>query len=174
MTLRLMLLRHAKSDRPAGVADEGRPLAERGRRDSARMGRHIVRKGLLPDLALVSTARRADETWRAASCAFDQHAPARNEPRLYEASSRELLELVAHRGLRHPVRLTDLGLNPVSPQVRQRYDHGREQPQNRRPRDLLRLVSRLIHSVHVGTQLENFVSRETCCMIHPGRLVSED
>jgi len=94
MTLRLMLLRHAKSDHPAGVADEGRPLAERGRRDSTRMGQHIVRKGLLPDLALVSTARRADETWRAASCAFDQHAPARNEPRLYEASSRELLELV--------------------------------------------------------------------------------
>jgi len=94
MTLRLMLLRHAKSDRPDGVADERRPLGARGRRDSPRMGRHIVRKGLLPDLALVSTAYRAQETWQAVSSAFDRRVPVRNEPRLYEATSRGLFELV--------------------------------------------------------------------------------
>jgi len=93
MTRRLMLFRHAKSDHPVGVDDERRPLAERGRRDSARMGRHIARKGLLPDLALVSTARRADETWQAASSAFGRRVPVRNEARLYNASPRGLLEL---------------------------------------------------------------------------------
>jgi phosphohistidine phosphatase len=98
MTLRVMLLRHAKSDRPDGVADERRPLAARGRRDSPWMGRQIMRKGLLPDLALVSTACRAQETWQAVSSAFDRRVPARNEPRLYEATSRGLFELVKETG----------------------------------------------------------------------------
>ena len=80
----------------------------------------------------------------------------------------------ADRGLRHPVGLADLGLNAVSPEIRQRDDHGREQSQNRRPGDFLGLRGRLVRSVHAGTQLDNFVSHEACCMIHPGRLVSED
>ena len=46
--LRLMLFRHAKSDRPSGVEDHERPLAHRGREESALMGRHMAREGLVP------------------------------------------------------------------------------------------------------------------------------
>src|ERR1700710_274986 len=62
---RLILLRHAKSDRPAGVADRERPLNDRGRRAAAAVGAHLAREGFRPDLDLVSAAARTRETWAA-------------------------------------------------------------------------------------------------------------
>src|SRR5215472_15626148 len=38
---RLMLLRHAKSDRPPGVADHDRPLNRRGARDAGVVGTYL-------------------------------------------------------------------------------------------------------------------------------------
>ena len=63
--LRLLLLRHAKSDwsRP-GLLDHDRPLAPRGRRDAPRVGRFLREQGLCPQAALASTARRAQDTAR--------------------------------------------------------------------------------------------------------------
>jgi len=90
---RLMLLRHAKSDWPAGMADLDRPLAPRGREAAPRMGAYLAEEGLLPDLVLVSPARRTQET-------FDLVAPhvgdpdSRTEPRIYEAPAERLLEVV--------------------------------------------------------------------------------
>ena len=60
---RLLLLRHAKSAWPDGVEDHDRPLSDRGRRDAPRMGAYIAAAGLRPDFALVSSARRTQETW---------------------------------------------------------------------------------------------------------------
>jgi phosphohistidine phosphatase len=60
---RLILLRHAKSDWPAGTEDHARPLAKRGRKAAPVMGEYLAREGLLPDLVLVSSARRTRETW---------------------------------------------------------------------------------------------------------------
>ena len=58
--LELLLLRHAKSrwDEP-GVADHGRDLAPRGLKAAGRMGALLRERGLVPDLVLCSTARRA-------------------------------------------------------------------------------------------------------------------
>ena len=63
-TLRLILLRHAKSAWPEGVADRRRPLSERGRRAAPAIGGYMKREGLLPELILISTAERTQQTWR--------------------------------------------------------------------------------------------------------------
>ena len=61
---RLMLLRHAKTERAEpGQRDRDRKLTKRGRDDAAVIGAYMARHGLSPDLALVSPAKRAQETW---------------------------------------------------------------------------------------------------------------
>ena len=82
-------MRHGKSDYPAGVDDHGRPLSQRGRLAAALMGAWLRDEGLEPDLAYVSTARRAEETW--ARMGLD--APAAAQPQLYLASAETMLEI---------------------------------------------------------------------------------
>lgn len=62
-----VVLRHAKSAWPTGVADHERPLAPRGRRDAPAAGRALAESDCLPDLALCSTAVRARQTWELAA-----------------------------------------------------------------------------------------------------------
>jgi len=92
---RLILLRHGKSDWPAGVRDLERPLAKRGRKASSLMGAHLAENGLVPDLALVSPALRARQTWELAQAAFPREIAQRGEPRIYEASARAILGVIA-------------------------------------------------------------------------------
>jgi phosphohistidine phosphatase len=91
---RLLLFRHAKSSRPAGVDDHDRPLSGRGRCASEAMGRFMVEQGLRPDLVVVSSSRRTHATWALASLAFGQHPPAVDDDRLYEATPETLLEVI--------------------------------------------------------------------------------
>jgi phosphohistidine phosphatase len=61
---RLYLLRHAKAAwAEPGMRDFDRPLTARGRDDAAAVGLAMHASGLIPDLVLCSTARRARETW---------------------------------------------------------------------------------------------------------------
>jgi phosphohistidine phosphatase len=78
----LVLLRHAKSAYPDGVADHDRPLAPRGQREAALAGDWL--RANLPsiDAVLCSTATRARETL--AHTAID--APVRYVDRLYDAT----------------------------------------------------------------------------------------
>lgn len=62
----LVLLRHAKSDYPAGVPDHQRPLAARGRREAPIAGEWIRKNVPEIDLVLCSTATRTRETLAAA------------------------------------------------------------------------------------------------------------
>jgi phosphohistidine phosphatase len=91
-----VLLRHAKSDWPEGVADHDRPLAGRGRRDALLVGGWLGAAGYVPDAVVCSTAARARETWDLAAGRLPAGAaPAvRYEPRVYEASVLGLLMLV--------------------------------------------------------------------------------
>ena len=90
---RLILLRHAKSDRPSGVADHERPLNDRGRRAAPAVGDHLAGDGVRPDLALVSTAARTRETWEAVSAALG--APeTRWHREIYEAPAERILEVI--------------------------------------------------------------------------------
>src|SRR6516165_5709318 len=59
----LLLLRHAKSSRDdPSIADHERPLSKRGRKAAEAMRRMMRSEGLVPDLVLVSPARRTMET----------------------------------------------------------------------------------------------------------------
>ena len=92
--MRLILLRHAKSKYPAGVDDHDRPLAGRGRQACHTIGRHIRDKGLVSDMAIVSTALRAQETWTLVQSASGVDVAWRSDRRIYDASPEALLEVI--------------------------------------------------------------------------------
>lgn len=90
---RLILLRHAKSDRPAGVADRERPLNPRGRRAAPAVGAHLAKAGFRPDLALVSPAQRTRETWEAVAAGLGD-PETRWQPEIYEAPAERILAVI--------------------------------------------------------------------------------
>ncbi len=68
---RLILLRHGKTESVSATGgDFDRALTGRGRRDSGLIGRALAEAGASPDIALVSAARRARETWDEVEPAF--------------------------------------------------------------------------------------------------------
>jgi phosphohistidine phosphatase len=94
----LILLRHGKTESvSASGGDFTRRLTERGRRDSALMGKVLAEAGLAPDLVLVSAALRTMETWSEAAPSFPG---AHMEPmqRLYHASADDLAAVLAAQG----------------------------------------------------------------------------
>lgn len=58
----LVLMRHGKSDYPAGVWDHDRPLNDRGRRQAALAGEWMADDGLQIDAVICSTAERTRQT----------------------------------------------------------------------------------------------------------------
>lgn len=90
---RLMLLRHAKSDYPAGVSDHERPLGPRGRRDAPRMGQQMARRALLPNHVIASTALRTRETLTLIEPYLGPHT-LRYERAIYEASPEAILRVI--------------------------------------------------------------------------------
>lgn len=91
--VRLILLRHAKSSWPSGVIDVDRPLSARGRKAAVLMGDYLSDEELLPDLVLVSPARRTRETWSLVQPALGG-VTVRTEPRIYDAPASRLLTLI--------------------------------------------------------------------------------
>jgi phosphohistidine phosphatase len=91
---RLILLRHTKSDWPAGMVDFERPLAARGRRAAPLMGRLLIDRGLVPDRVVVSPAARTVETWALASAGLVQLPPGEQDGRIYEAPAYELANVI--------------------------------------------------------------------------------
>ena len=91
---RLILLRHAKSAWPDGAADRERPLAGRGRKAAPVIGTYMAREKLIPDLALVSPARRAQETWKLVRRALSKKVSEREAPDIYEVSADRILDVI--------------------------------------------------------------------------------
>ncbi len=95
---RLIVLRHAKSDWPAGVADKDRPLAKRGRRDAPAAGEWLAENLGSLDLTVHSDARRARETWECAAAAFaaagGRVGSVRSARRVYLADVDALIEVL--------------------------------------------------------------------------------
>jgi len=97
---RLMLLRHAKTERAGpGERDRDRKLMKRGRSDASTIGAYMAHHGLVPDLALVSPATRAQETWLLAAAAFAPAPPMLTNDRIYNADTERLLGVIgdAHK-----------------------------------------------------------------------------
>jgi phosphohistidine phosphatase len=96
MTRTLVILRHAKAARPAGVADLDRPLTERGHADAAAAGAWLVSRGYAPDLVLCSPAKRTRQTWHGVALALTgSRAPeVRYERVLYDDGVEQIINLL--------------------------------------------------------------------------------
>ena len=90
----LILLRHAKSDWSGDESDRLRPLAKRGRRQAPDAGRWLAANIDSIDLAVVSPARRARDTWGLVAAELDMPPRTRIDDRVYAASGHELLSIV--------------------------------------------------------------------------------
>jgi phosphohistidine phosphatase len=82
-TRRLVVVRHAKSAWPAGVPDQDRPLGPRGERDAPRMGARIQARLGRPDVAIVSPATRAQQTWQLLAGEIGAVPEVRTDDRIY-------------------------------------------------------------------------------------------
>ena len=95
---RLILFRHAKATQTSTQGDHGRSLNPRGQRDAAAMGREMAARGLVPELVLVSSARRTMETWRLAAPELKATPALQVSDALYLAPPRAILALLREKG----------------------------------------------------------------------------
>jgi phosphohistidine phosphatase len=115
----LVLLRHAKSAYPAGVADHDRPLAPRGQREAGLAGDWLRANLPAIDAVLCSTATRARETL--AHTGID--APVRYVDRLYDATAGTVVNEIAGVSdgvavllvVAHEPTMTQVALGLISP-----------------------------------------------------------
>jgi phosphohistidine phosphatase len=92
----LLLLRHSKAENAApGSSDIDRALNERGRNEAQAMGTFIRKQNLTFELVLCSPALRARETAELVLAAAEITANVRYDQRIYEASPRQLLEVIS-------------------------------------------------------------------------------
>lgn len=107
MSLRLILMRHAKSswDAPE-LRDHDRPLNGRGQKSARAIGKWLTQNNYLPDQVLCSSSQRTRETWER----LGLHAEVETFEALYHASEGEMLRLI-RREARAPSVMV-LGHNP--------------------------------------------------------------
>jgi len=101
----LILLRHAKAARETnGVSDHDRPLTADGRRAAGAVGQAMRRAGLSPDVVLVSSALRTQQTLQALEDAnvWDERPNIDTLPVLYMAAPNQIRD--ALRDLPETVR----------------------------------------------------------------------
>jgi len=118
----LVVLRHARAE-PGGESDLERELAQRGWDDAVEAGRWLADKGLAPQAALVSAARRTTATWLALVEGGSFQAEATYSESLYNAGPETLLDLVREtdNGVRS---LIVVGHNPTMAYLAQLLDDG--------------------------------------------------
>jgi len=93
--MRLMLLRHAKSEKAEpGMSDQPRRLNARGKNDASVIGAYMARHGLVADLVLVSTAERTRQTWERVAGALAKPPRVVYEDGLYNAGADAIIALV--------------------------------------------------------------------------------
>ncbi len=112
MTLRLILIRHAKSswDSPT-LGDHDRPLNGRGRRSASAIGAWLNDHGYLPDLVLSSDSKRTRETWdRIGRELGQQPGQVHWLAELYHARAQDMLDVLRAAGTAPTVLM--LGHNP--------------------------------------------------------------
>lgn len=94
---RLILMRHAKAERDSESGqDFDRPLSPRGETEALKMGQVLRDAGLIPDVVLVSAARRTSQTWGLASEALGS-VPAEFHRSIYNAAAFTLREMAEAR-----------------------------------------------------------------------------
>lgn len=113
---RLLLLRHAKTETesPSGQ-DHDRRLDERGRSDAGEIGHWLARNPPSPNLVLVSSAVRTQQTWQLVSEEMKDRVPApevETLDELYGAEPTQLLKTIRMASSSDPKQLMLIGHNP--------------------------------------------------------------
>ena len=90
----LVSVRHAKAERPDGVADIERTLTERGHADAAAIGAWLAHHDMRPDLVICSPAKRTRQTWHGIAVALADAPEVHYEPAAYDGGARDLLDLI--------------------------------------------------------------------------------
>ena len=99
MSLRLILMRHAKSDwSDPDLDDFDRPLNPRGRRGADTVGAWLAGRGIAPEKVLCSAARRTRETCARVLAQLNAAPPVRPEARLYLASAQSMFNILCEAG----------------------------------------------------------------------------
>ncbi len=130
---RLILFRHGEAERPSAASqDIDRALDAAGRIETRAVAAELARRGLIPDLALVSAAKRTRETWAEMAEIFP-NAAAEFDLRLYNADPETLLEAARAAG---PSTVIVIAHNPgvhmlaaylaqsAGPEARKRLERG--------------------------------------------------
>ncbi|MFP4114925.1 MAG: SixA phosphatase family protein [Spirochaetota bacterium] len=112
----LLIWRHAKTERGAGLPDHDRRLLPIGRDDALDVARALLERNLVPDIVLCSSAARAQETAYALYevLADEARAPERFDlPELYSADEGDYISLVRLYG-GGASRILIVGHNPTA------------------------------------------------------------
>jgi phosphohistidine phosphatase len=92
---RLILLRHAKAEASEpGMEDRSRRLADRGRKDAAKIGAYMASHGIVPDKVMISPAARTQETWKFAAAAFRPSPGAMTADAIYDATPHAIVGVI--------------------------------------------------------------------------------
>lgn len=95
MPLTLILMRHAKSSwNDTSQDDFDRPLNNRGRKSAPAIAKWLVETGYLPDVVLVSGARRTVETWERMAHLLPETAAMQSAPALYLAEPKVIRDVL--------------------------------------------------------------------------------
>jgi phosphohistidine phosphatase len=99
LMIRLLLLRHAKSDwSTSGMPDRARPLNPRGAVAARLMGGYMARHALIPQRVLCSPAQRTRETWDAVSAQWPSEVGVAWAEGLYAATPQAILSVIQSEG----------------------------------------------------------------------------
>ncbi|MDE0522292.1 MAG: histidine phosphatase family protein [Boseongicola sp.] len=110
MTLTLILTRHAKSswDDPT-LDDFDRSLARRGRKSAPLIGRWLVERGYVPDVVVVSGARRTVETWEGMASTMPEATLLEPDTALFHAGASTILGVLREQAA---AKVMLIGHNP--------------------------------------------------------------
>lgn len=109
----LLVLRHAKSSWSDGsLPDHDRPLKGRGKRAAKKIGQAIRERGLVPDLVISSTAKRARGTAKRVVKASGYEGELALDPLLYDSGVSQQIAAVARRAAEQE-RVMIVGHNPT-------------------------------------------------------------
>ncbi|MBM9596429.1 SixA phosphatase family protein [Roseitranquillus sediminis] len=92
MTLRLTLIRHAKSSWADPLDDIDRPLNKRGRKAADVLGHWLAEDRRMPERVFCSPAHRTSETWERIRAAAGTGPAATDVEALYNATAQTILD----------------------------------------------------------------------------------
>jgi len=113
----LLILRHAKSSWEfAELSDHDRPLNNRGKRNALRIGKKLLKEGLIPQLIISSPAVRAYSTAEKVSKACGYDGEIMVDSSLYGSGYPKYLNALKNQNDQHNIIML-VGHNPFSEQV---------------------------------------------------------